>query len=95
LLVVLWDGRVTPCCADYDGQLIVGKADEQNLQEIFNGPEMRVLRKQHLKKQWSGLCGQCSFYEADYHLSLRKIRELRKEMENKKKNCRAIEKRSA
>jgi len=86
LLVVLWDGRVTPCCADYDGQLIVGRADEQNLEEIFNGPAMRALRKQHLRKKWSGLCDQCSFYEADYHLSLKKIRELRKEGKNKKKN---------
>lgn len=50
------------------------------------GPAMRALRKQHLRKQWPGLCDRCSFYEADYHLNLKRIRELRKERENKKKN---------
>lgn len=35
LLVVLWDGRVTLCCADYNGELDVGRADEKNLQNIF------------------------------------------------------------
>lgn len=77
ILVVLWDGRVIPCCADYNGEIILGHAREERLQDIFNSPAMRSLRKQHLKRQWSGLCRQCSLYEADYHLSWEKIKELK------------------
>ncbi len=80
LLVVLWDGRITPCCADYDGELVVGRVDDKNLQDIFNSPALRSLRRQHLKKAWSGLCARCSFYEADYHLSPKKINEIRKKI---------------
>lgn len=69
ILVVLWDGRVTPCCADYDGELILGQAKETPLACIFNGPAMRKLRREHLQRRWSGLCSRCILYEADYHLS--------------------------
>lgn len=85
LLVVLWDGRVTPCCADYNGELIVGRANEKSLQDVFNGPAMISLRKKHLKRQWSGLCERCSFYEADYHLSPGKINEIKKKLREKEK----------
>lgn len=85
LLVVLWDGRVTPCCADYNGELIVGRADEKSLQDIFKGPAMLSLRKQHLQRQWSGLCERCSFFEADYHLSPKKINEIKKKLREKVK----------
>ncbi|MCX7972946.1 MAG: radical SAM protein [Candidatus Aminicenantes bacterium] len=85
LLVVLWDGRVTPCCVDYNGELVLGRADVQRLSDIFNSSSMRVLRKQHLRKKWSGLCAQCTYYEADYHLSLEKIDEIKRNLRSKKR----------
>ncbi len=69
LLVVLWDGRVVPCCPDFEGEIVLGHVKENKLAEIFNGPPMRSLRQQHLKKEWMGLCRHCHSFEADYHLS--------------------------
>lgn len=79
ILVVLWDGRVTPCCADYDGEIILGQAGESPLASIFNGQAMRTLRRQHLQRRRSGLCSRCDSYEADYHLA--KKRAFQAEME--------------
>lgn len=61
-LVILWDGRVVPCCMDYDGKAIVGDIRCQNLHEIFNGEPMRRLREMHLHGQvsQSPLCRGCS-----------------------------------
>jgi radical SAM protein with 4Fe4S-binding SPASM domain len=73
ILVVLWDGRVVPCCVDYEGELVVGDAKKENLQDIFRGPNMRGLRRQHLNKELDGLCSRCSPYFADYHISKRRL----------------------
>jgi len=43
-MVLLWDGRVVPCCADYDAKHVVGDFREQTLQEIWNSGEMQAIR---------------------------------------------------
>jgi len=42
---VLWNGDVTLCCMDYDGQLTIGNIAESNLEEILHGEAARELRK--------------------------------------------------
>jgi len=69
ILVVLWNGDVAPCCADFEGVLALGDAKKTNLQEIFKCPAMIELREQHLEKKLHGLCASCSPYYADYHIS--------------------------
>ncbi len=60
-LVVQWDGRVVPCCRDYDGELVLGDATEQTLLEIWRGPALQRLREQHACGAYEGnaLCARC------------------------------------
>lgn len=69
ILVVLWNGDVVPCCADYEGVLTLGDAKKTNLQDIFKSQAMKDLRTKHLKKKPPGLCASCSPYYSDYHIS--------------------------
>jgi len=41
---ILSDGRVVPCCADYDGNLALGNIKDKPLGEILSGAEARALR---------------------------------------------------
>ena len=74
ILVVLWDGRVVPCCVDYEGDIILGDAEKEDLQKIFQGPKMKALRKKHFQNKLPGLCAKCLPYYADYHLPPRLLR---------------------
>jgi len=60
-LVVLWDGRVVPCCYDYDGKYIVGDLNIESLVEIWNNNQMRLIRKQTNEGKLSNnpLCKFC------------------------------------
>ncbi|HYA87062.1 MAG TPA: radical SAM protein [Nitrospirota bacterium] len=64
-LVVLSDGRVVPCCADYSGSLLVGNVTQNSLQEIYNGDAMSQLREDHQKGVFSGACLFCHEFESD------------------------------
>ena len=63
-LVVLSNGLVTTCCADYDGAMIVGDARTERLTDIWNGPKMRMLRRSHVRKRFPGICRTCGEYES-------------------------------
>lgn len=63
-LVVLWDGRVSICCADYDGLAIVGDARKEKLADIWNGPAMRELRRCHARRKFPGICKDCGEYNS-------------------------------
>lgn len=60
-MTVLWDGRVVPCCFDYDGKYILGDLNKETLKEIWNGEKMKVLRKQHILNKFdkNHLCYNC------------------------------------
>lgn len=69
-LMVLQDGTVTTCGADWDARDPVGHVDEASLAEIWQGPEMERRRTAHLRGRWSEveLCGSCEdWYLADGH----------------------------
>jgi radical SAM protein with 4Fe4S-binding SPASM domain len=44
-MVVLWDGRVVPCCYDYDGKYVLGDLRQKSLAQIFNDEPMKELRR--------------------------------------------------
>jgi len=59
-VIVLSNGKVVPCCADYEGYLEVGDAWKQTLNEIINGEKMKKLRADS-----SGtFCDFCSEYKS-------------------------------
>jgi MoaA/NifB/PqqE/SkfB family radical SAM enzyme len=63
-LVVLWDGRVSVCCRDWEGEMIVGDATREPLSSIWNGEPLRAIRRAHVKGAFPALCARCGEYEA-------------------------------
>jgi radical SAM protein with 4Fe4S-binding SPASM domain len=60
-LVVTWDGRVVPCCFDYDAKLVLGDLKTQTLPEIWNGPAYVELRRTELEGRNNSVpCASCS-----------------------------------
>lgn len=56
---ILWDGRVVPCCMDYDGKLILGDANKQTLTEIWH--QSYWMRKCHRKLDFDMVpCKDCN-----------------------------------
>jgi MoaA/NifB/PqqE/SkfB family radical SAM enzyme len=62
--VVLWDGRVSVCCADSEGAAIIGDAFEKPLQEIWNGEEMRAFRRAHVQGKFPRICAFCGEFDS-------------------------------
>jgi len=44
-LAILEDGRVSPCCVDYDQELIVGDLTKQSLKEVWESAELNKIRE--------------------------------------------------
>jgi radical SAM protein with 4Fe4S-binding SPASM domain len=58
-ITVLWDGRVVPCCLDYEGKLIIGDANKQTLSEIWG--QSSWMRECHNKLQFDmDPCRNCN-----------------------------------
>lgn len=60
-LAVLSDGRVTPCPQDFFGKIVLGRAGEQSLWDIWQGEETRKLREAHASRGLSAypVCLAC------------------------------------
>jgi len=60
-VVVLWDGRVVPCCFDFDGKYVLGDLRQKSLAEIFNDEPMQELRRLLRERRASevNLCRTC------------------------------------
>lgn len=60
-VAILWDGRVVPCCFDYDGLCVLGDLRHESLQDIWNGDRMQSLRRYHRDRhlQQMRLCAEC------------------------------------
>jgi radical SAM protein with 4Fe4S-binding SPASM domain len=57
---VAWDGDVLPCCYDYDKKYVLGNIKKKKMAEMWNGPEMRALRKEFLDNNVTNpLCRNC------------------------------------
>ena len=44
-LAVLVDGQATACCVDAEGEICLGNAREQSIEEIWNGPALTRMRQ--------------------------------------------------
>jgi radical SAM protein with 4Fe4S-binding SPASM domain len=62
-MVILSDGKVTPCCVDYDGVLSFGSVlDEPNLGTLFNNKSIQHIRKLLKNPQtMPTLCSHCHY----------------------------------
>ena len=62
-LTILWNGNVTICCQDVDGDYVLGSLKEQSIREIWNSKQLLAVKKLHEEKQFQKfpLCSNCDF----------------------------------
>ncbi len=70
---VLWDGRVSLCCADFDGKTILGDLNTQSIAEIWNAQPYRDARRQHLESGGPDICRACDLPRKDSPLWVSKL----------------------
>jgi len=68
--VILWDGRVTTCCVDYQGKGIIGNMNEDPLAKIWQGEILQKIRKAHLEDKYDSipLCSRCQFWRCEANI---------------------------
>ncbi len=68
--VILWDGRVTTCCVDYQGKGVIGDINEDSLANIWRGESLQNLRIAHMKGRYDSipLCNKCQFWKCEVNI---------------------------
>lgn len=65
-ITVLSNGKVTLCCIDMDGGIVLGDLKKQSLKEIFNSKRYKEIYESQLKRECKiPLCLGCSKYYLD------------------------------
>ena len=70
---VLWDGRVSLCCADFDGSTILGDLNTSTIRDIWNAEPYRNARRQHLESGGPDICRSCDLPRKDSPLWVTKL----------------------
>jgi radical SAM protein with 4Fe4S-binding SPASM domain len=70
---VLWDGRVSLCCADYDGRNVLGDLRTSTIAEVWNNQAYRAVRRQHLESGGPEICRSCDLPKKDSPLWVSKL----------------------
>ena len=70
---VLWDGRVSLCCADFDGRTILGNLNTQTIAEVWNAETYRKVRREHLESGGPDICRACDLPRKDSPLWITKL----------------------
>lgn len=61
-IMVLWDGRVSLCCFDGEGEVTLGDLNRQTIREIYNGGKALEYRTAHMegRRGEMPLCATCT-----------------------------------
>jgi len=70
---VLWDGRVSLCCADFDGHTILGDMSTSSIRDIWNNEVYRSVRREHLENGGPDVCRACDLPRKDSPLWVAKL----------------------
>jgi hypothetical protein len=62
---VLWDGRVSLCCADLDGQVVLGDLATQSIADVWNSDAYRRVRREQLESGGPAICRNCDLPAKD------------------------------
>jgi radical SAM protein with 4Fe4S-binding SPASM domain len=67
-MTILQDGKVSMCCMDFDGKVIVGDLTKERVYDIWNNSAMVKLRDKHKKLDYdsSPICEKCSVPNMGY-----------------------------
>ncbi|MFZ2956035.1 MAG: radical SAM/SPASM domain-containing protein [Candidatus Ozemobacteraceae bacterium] len=59
------DATVSPCCIDYSCRGVLGKLGEGGFSPLWNGRELGVLRRRHLRGEYdqTAICGSCEYWQ--------------------------------
>ena len=57
--VILWNGDVTVCCYDFNGELVVGNIFKEPFRKIWNSARYKKIRKAVVRKELE-LCKKCA-----------------------------------
>jgi radical SAM protein with 4Fe4S-binding SPASM domain len=60
-MTVFWNGDVTLCCADIDGDCLLGSLKTQSIKDVWNSRKLLSIKKIHKEKQFQKmpLCLRC------------------------------------
>ena len=66
---ILWDGRVVPCCYDFNGTMVLGDVTRATIAEIWSSERYRQFRAIWDRKKSSSisLCAKCDEPEGLFH----------------------------
>ena len=70
---VLWDGRVSLCCADFDGKVTLGDLRTAGIREIWESEAYRAVRREQLESGGPEICRACDLPRKDSPLWVGKI----------------------
>jgi MoaA/NifB/PqqE/SkfB family radical SAM enzyme len=70
---VLWDGRVSLCCADFDGRHILGDVNSSTIKDIWNAEPYVQTRRAHLESGGPDICQSCDLPRKDSPLWITKL----------------------
>lgn len=70
---VLWDGRVSLCCADFDGRVVLGDMRTSSIREVWESEAYRQVRRDHLDTGGPDICRACDLPRKDSPLWIGKI----------------------
>lgn len=70
---VLWDGRVSLCCADFNGSEVLGDLRTSSIEDIWNGDAYRKVRAAHLDNGGPTICQSCDLPRKDSPLWITKL----------------------
>jgi MoaA/NifB/PqqE/SkfB family radical SAM enzyme len=70
---VLWDGRVSLCCADFDGKVTLGDLRTSSIRDIWESEPYRAVRCEHLESGGPAICRACDLPRKDSPLWVRRI----------------------
>ncbi|MBF0485618.1 MAG: radical SAM protein [Candidatus Omnitrophica bacterium] len=61
-LSILWDGKVTICCGDYDGRMALGNVTKSSLKDVLQGNQALIQKMASLNKKnllYARVCQGC------------------------------------
>jgi radical SAM protein with 4Fe4S-binding SPASM domain len=58
-IIIYWDGRVGPCCTDFDGRIIYGDLNEQSLSSVWNSQTRLELKNKQERGEFPDMCKFC------------------------------------
>ena len=61
IIQILWDGKVVPCCYDFNGKYVLGNVLETSIEEVWNSDKYERFRDIHRKRDFSRIpmCLNC------------------------------------